>query len=78
MVANSVLTLFFAALQTVKPYEEYYSFTNDTLHKPRAIKRKGTEPVIVDYVAIDGKKLLQKVSGQHLLWFLILYLGDWI
>ncbi|XP_028963223.2 DNA-directed RNA polymerase I subunit 2 [Malus domestica] len=48
--------------QTIKPYEEYYSFTNDTLHKPRAVKRKGTEPVIVDYVAIDGKKLLQKAN----------------
>ncbi|KAM0977361.1 hypothetical protein ACFX13_020483 [Malus domestica] len=48
--------------QTIKPYEEYYSFTNATLHKPRAIKRKGTEPVIVDYVAIDGKKLLQKAN----------------
>ncbi|CAB4298287.1 unnamed protein product [Prunus armeniaca] len=48
--------------QTIKPNEELYSIHNEVTNESRSIKHKGSEPVIVDYVAIDGKKLLQKAS----------------
>ncbi|KAH0978046.1 hypothetical protein GBA52_027765 [Prunus armeniaca] len=52
----------------IKPDEEYYSIYNEVNNELHAVKRKGSEAVIVDYVAIDGKKHLQnhpqKVSGQ--------------
>ncbi|CAB4290902.1 unnamed protein product [Prunus armeniaca] len=55
--------------QTIKPDEEYYSIYNEVNNERHAVKRKGSEAVIVDYVAIDGKKHLQnhpqKFSSRH-------------
>ncbi|PQQ15301.1 hypothetical protein Pyn_12700 [Prunus yedoensis var. nudiflora] len=46
-------------LQTIKPDGEYYSIYNEVNNERHAVKRKGSEAVIVDYVAIDGNKHLQ-------------------
>lgn len=48
--------------QTIKPDEPYYSTYDEIKGATRTAKRKGSEPAIVDYVAIDGKKHLQKVN----------------
>lgn len=65
-VCMSIVILFYVEFQTIKPNEELYSIHNEVTNESRSIKHKGSEPVIVDYVAIDGKKLLQKASGQPL------------
>lgn len=61
---SNALTLIFVKFQTIKPDEPYYSTYDEIKGATRTAKRKGSEPAIVDYVAIDGKKHLQKVSGQ--------------
>ncbi|KAL6124662.1 hypothetical protein ACLB2K_077174 [Fragaria x ananassa] len=48
--------------QTINPDEPYYSTYDEVKGAIRTTKRKGSEPAIVDYVAIDGKKHLQKVN----------------
>ncbi|KAL6125623.1 hypothetical protein ACLB2K_073679 [Fragaria x ananassa] len=48
--------------QTINPDEPYYSIYDEVKGAIRTTKRKGSEPAIVDYVAIDGKKHLQKVN----------------
>ncbi|CAB4318758.1 unnamed protein product [Prunus armeniaca] len=54
---------------TIKPDEEYYSIYNEVNNEQHAVKQKGSEDVIVDYVTIDGKKHLQnhpqKFSSRH-------------
>ncbi|KAK7317376.1 hypothetical protein RJT34_01538 [Clitoria ternatea] len=51
--------------QLIQPDEPYCSIYNEATSSIRTMKRKGSEPVYVDYVAIDTKNkkhLLQKVS----------------
>lgn len=50
--------------QTIKPDEPYCSIYNVDTSRTRSNKLKGTEPAIVDYVAVDvkNKKCLQKVN----------------
>lgn len=54
-------------LQTLYPDDPYYSVYDDVTNSSKTFKLKGTEPVYVDYVAIDGKKPFQKVTETHLI-----------
>ena len=52
-------------IQTIHPGEPFCSIYDKTENKWQTNRRKGSEPVIVDYVAVDmknNKNLLQKVS----------------
>ncbi|EXC31692.1 putative DNA-directed RNA polymerase I subunit RPA2 [Morus notabilis] len=50
--------------QTIKPNEPFCSIYNEVTGGTRTMKRKGSEPVVVDYVAIDvkNKQKLRKVN----------------
>lgn len=50
--------------QMIKPDEPYCSVYNEVTNSTQVRKKKGSEPVYVDYVAVDvkNKKQLQKVS----------------
>ncbi|ONH96089.1 hypothetical protein PRUPE_7G107000 [Prunus persica] len=52
--------------QTIKPDEEYYSIYNEVNNEQHAVKQKGSEDVIVDYVTMDGKKHLQNHLQKHM------------
>lgn len=53
----------------IQPDESYCSIYNVVTSKVKTVTRKGSEPGIVDYVAIDvkNKKNIQKVSGLLLM-----------
>lgn len=67
MLANTLTTLF----QTIRPDEPYCNIYNADTSRTRSNKLKGTEPAIVDYVAVDTKnrKCLQKVNRFYLVCF---------
>ncbi|KAL6613997.1 hypothetical protein ACP70R_036267 [Stipagrostis hirtigluma subsp. patula] len=51
--------------ETVLPYEQYYSVYNRLTDTVRPVKLKGTEPAVIDYVAVNGassKGDLQKAN----------------
>ncbi|EMS50874.1 putative DNA-directed RNA polymerase I subunit RPA2 [Triticum urartu] len=51
--------------ETVVPYEQYYSIYNTLTGAIRPVRLKGTEPAVIDYVALNGtnsKGSLQKVN----------------
>ena len=50
--------------QMIRPDEPYCSIYNEVTSSVHTYKKKGSEPVYVDYVAVDvkNKKHLQKVS----------------
>ncbi|KAK4802063.1 hypothetical protein SAY86_000266 [Trapa natans] len=52
--------------QMICPGDAYCSIYNEVTNMTRNMVKKGTEPVYVDYVAVDvkNKKNLQKVSGN--------------
>ncbi|CAL9027387.1 unnamed protein product [Prunus brigantina] len=54
------------SIHTIKPDEEYYSIYNEVNNEQHAVKQKGSEDVIVDYVTIDGKKHLQNHPQKHM------------
>lgn len=51
-------------MQRINPNEPYYSVYNEITNQTKSIKLKGSESVIVDYVAVDAKTKnnIQKVS----------------
>lgn len=51
----------------IHPNEPYCSIYNEVTNTTKNHLRKGSESVIVDYVAVDvkNKKNLQKVSGHE-------------
>lgn len=53
--------------QMIRPDEPYCSIYNEVTNSVHTFKRKGSEPVYVDYVAVDvkNKKHLQKVSREN-------------
>ena len=59
--------------QIIQPNEPYYCIYDEVTSSTKTYSRKGSEPVIVDYVAVDvkNKKHLQKVSGQPVDWLIL-------
>uniref|UniRef100_A0A2N9GSZ2 DNA-directed RNA polymerase n=1 Tax=Fagus sylvatica TaxID=28930 RepID=A0A2N9GSZ2_FAGSY len=59
--------------QIIQPNEPYYCTYDEVTSSTKTYSRKGSEPVIVDYVAVDvkNKKHLQKVSGQPVDWLIL-------
>ena len=59
----------------INPNEPYCSIYNEVTSSTRATKLKGSEPVIVDYVALDAKnkKHPQKVMNVILSGLYLLY-----
>lgn len=60
--------------QMIQPNEPYCCIYDEVTSSTKTNKRKGSEPAIVDYVAVDvkNKKPLQKVTEIHLdyyMWF---------
>lgn len=64
-------------MQTIRPGEPYCTIYNEVTNTTTSKKLKGTEPVIVDYVAADvkNKKHLEKVLVFFFFLVSILYLG---
>lgn len=52
--------------QMIRPDEPYCSIYNASTSSTHSYKKKGSEPVYVDYVAVDvkNKNHLQKVSKE--------------
>lgn len=55
-------------LQRINPNEPYCSIYNEITSQTTSMKLKGSEPVVVDYVAVDvkNKAHLQKVSNSSI------------
>lgn len=60
----SLIKILMSDFQMIKPEEPYCSIYNEVTSSTHTYKRKGSEPVYVDYVSVDvkNKKHLQKVS----------------
>ena len=75
-----ILTIFLLiGVQIIQPNEPYCSIYNDITNSSKAKYRKGSEPAIVDYVAVDtkSKNHLQKVCisshrGHIFQWYRLL------
>lgn len=62
-----MFTHFLLFFQTIQPDDPYCSIYNEDKCKIRFVRRKGSEPAVVDYVALDVKgknnNPIQKVSA---------------
>lgn len=60
-------------MQRINPNEPYYSVYNEITSETKSIKLKGSESVVVDYVAVDTKtknniqKVSYKIAFAHLI-----------
>ena len=65
-----IMTISLIGVQIINPNEPYCSIYNDITNTSKPKYRKGSEPAIVDYVAVDtkSKKHLQKVCVYPFIW----------